>query len=328
MPAEWVIKNLGCGAIAYHSSLATHHPRERSLCSTSRPLTVAKLASSHLKIQPHSLHLPSCTTRCACYGACSGRLSLTHSQLNQIFPHLGRNFYLKQLLFSADGSDARILIGREVHDAKEYSQRLANPSIGGPWSSPLLKFDVFDDTPAGSEREHPYGFIPWRTPPALPPLAPLHHISLPMFPHPGQSNGHGHGPMPPPPPPPPMHFHSPGMGRPMDTDKAPHHFMPPPMPPPMWPHHHSFTPQSQSPSTCCSVSAAKQDVCRLISDFKKDLDDVVADLSPSPAGSPSNQKCAQCDLQSLAALPACISCSASLVRFCLRQCVTPIDDSL
>ncbi|KIY73564.1 hypothetical protein CYLTODRAFT_416943 [Cylindrobasidium torrendii FP15055 ss-10] len=238
-----------------------------------------------------------------------------YNQLNQIFPHLGRNFYLKQLLFSADGSDARILIGREVHDAKEYSQRLANPSIGGPWPNPLLKFDVFDDTPAGSEREHPYGFIPWRTPPALPPLPPLHHISLPSFPHTGNGYGHSHGPMPPPPPPPVL-FPSPGMAHPTDTDKGPHHFMSPPVLPPMWPHRHYSMAQSQSQTACCSVSAARQDVSQLISDFKKDLDDVVADLSPSPASPSSNNKCTECDMQSLAMLPACLTCSAVLCSNC------------
>ena len=181
-----------------------------SVCLQSRPPIVVKLASSRSQNLIRFLHSSNCTTRQVApsqtYGRCQ-RLSHVSLQLYRIFPHLGCNYYLSKLLFSPDSSEARILIGKEVHTAEEYRRYLANPSISGPWPNPLLKFDVFDGNPykpALNSISQPSWGIPWRTPPAM---SPVGNIALPS-PCPINFNPR---PLSYPMPPPPILFPSPPM---------------------------------------------------------------------------------------------------------------------
>ncbi|TBU25294.1 hypothetical protein BD311DRAFT_700421 [Dichomitus squalens] len=77
-----------------------------------------------------------------------------YSQLYRVFP-ISHSFYLSKLLFTpSPTSNARILIGKEVHSPEEYDRHVA-PYRGGSWHGALLRFSVFDETPHKSSTVSP-----------------------------------------------------------------------------------------------------------------------------------------------------------------------------
>lgn len=307
-----------------------------SVCLQSRPPIVVKLASSRSQNLIRFLHSSNCTTRQVApsqtYGRCQ-RLSHVSLQLYRIFPHLGCNYYLSKLLFSPDSSEARILIGKEVHTAEEYHRYLANPSISGPWPNPLLKFDVFDGNPykpALNSISQPSWGIPWRTPPAM---SPVGNIALPS-PCPINFNPR---PLSYPMPPPPILFPSPPMSassRPMppvwhDTSAASSPLAPRQHYDPLYsqfyskPQQKPFASQTQTPTpqgnTCCAITEARQDVHKALHEFKQDLERILENLdvrggaTNTPVKHNSCSKCGESFFRGQQF--SCVNCPTVLVSF-------------
>lgn len=211
-----------------------------------------------------------------------------YQQLYRIFP-ISHNYYLSKLIFSPDASKpSRILIGKEVHNAEEYSTRIA--PLRRRWPNPLLRFFIFDETPHkvpsatvqdSREASSPLSFMAIPPPPVLlstpasldlsptssfdtrsqeflafkaahlsPPSRPLLSLKRPNF-------------LAPPilpsfvPPPPPIIFQEPpALSR--------HPSLP------------SLSPKVAS-QPCCSVTKGKSEMATLLASFRKDIDRIMLD---------------------------------------------------
>ncbi|OJT04449.1 Protein NBR1 -like protein [Trametes pubescens] len=76
-----------------------------------------------------------------------------YRQLYRVFP-ISHSFYLSKLLFAPNNAPSRVLIGKEVHSAEEYTRHTA-PYQGRSWPGALLRFSVFDETPHKSPHMAP-----------------------------------------------------------------------------------------------------------------------------------------------------------------------------
>jgi next-to-BRCA1 protein 1 len=207
----------------------------------------------------------------------------SHLQLYRIFP-ISHNYYLSKLIFSPDASKpSRILIGKEVHNAEEYSTRIA--PLRRRWSNPLLRFSIFDETPhkvpsvmaeGSGEVPGPLSFMAIPPPPTLlstpapPNLLPTSSIDTRFQEFLAFKAAN---------PPPPS-------SRPLPTLERPNVLMPPispssiPPPPllcgyPSLPSLPSLLPQAASPQPCCSISKGKSEMEALLASFKKDIDRIM-----------------------------------------------------
>lgn len=183
----------------------------------------------------------------------------------RIFP-ISHNYYLSQLIFSPDASKpSRILIGKEVHTAEEYSARIA--PLRRHWPNPLLRFSIYDETPhkvpsstVDDSRKipSPLSFMAVPPPPViLSPPAPSSDTR-------GQDFLYRYRPLPTPsfatpptpfiPPPPPPIIFSPGQLSPIPPFRSP---------------------QGTATQSCCSVAKGKSEMESLLSSFKKDFDHIM-----------------------------------------------------
>ena len=250
-------------------------------CSPSRPLTETRLANSYFQTLFSSLRFTSSISRYAVFAhSLIIRWRLPSPQLYRIFP-LSHNYYLSSLVFSPDASKpGRILVGKEVHSAKDYDSHVA--LLRRLWPNPLLRFTVFDETPHKALSGAPQRLSLYSSstiPPSEPisklssPVVPCRNITFPPYPQSFLS--------PPPPPPPPQ---------PPFTCVVPL----PPAPPPI-----RFSPSTESCSPhecgtaktapCCSVVQGKADIHVLLSSFKEDLERILCrtlgpgNVEPLPA---------------------------------------------
>ncbi|KAG2345200.1 hypothetical protein BDR05DRAFT_998350 [Suillus weaverae] len=214
-----------------------------------------------------------------------------YQQLYRIFP-ISHNYYLSKLIFSPDASKpSRILIGKEVHNAEEYSTRIA--PLRRRWPNPLLRFSIFDETlhkvPSATVEDSekvpsPLSLMAIPPPPVLLPTpAPPNLSSTSSFDRRFQeflSSKAAH--LPPP------------SSRPLPTLEHPSFltppispsFIPPPPPiifrePPVLNGHPSpssllsFARQAASPQPCCSVAKGKSEIETLFVSFRKDIDRII-----------------------------------------------------
>ncbi|KAH7886025.1 hypothetical protein F5I97DRAFT_2060907 [Phlebopus sp. FC_14] len=196
-------------------------------------------------------------------------------QLCRVFP-LSHSFYLLKLIFSPDASKpGRILIGKEVHSAEEYSQRVA--PLHRSWPNPRLRFTVLERI------HHKVTIVDQRGgnsgPPMCQGLSSTSNVcGLPA------PNRHSLIPPPPPlpiskpasppirilpPPPPPILFPASGLSFPhMECGAAKETSGGPPP---------SFaSPPLKRPSvSCCSIAKGKADIESLLAAFQEDFNRII-----------------------------------------------------
>ncbi|KAG1757855.1 hypothetical protein EDB19DRAFT_1901345 [Suillus lakei] len=211
-----------------------------------------------------------------------------YHQLYRIFP-ISHSYYLSQLIFSPDASKpSRILIGKEVHTAEEYSTRIA--PLRRRWPNPLLRFSIFDETPhkvpsataeVSRQVPSPLSFMAIPPPPVLMPPS----TSLNLSPAPSSDTRIEDI----------LSFKAaylPTLSyRPLPIPERPSFLMPPLIPPPpppiilreppalsgypSLPSFPSLLPQVASPQPCCSVAKGKSEIETLLTSFKKDIDRIM-----------------------------------------------------
>ena len=203
----------------------------------------------------------------------------------RIFP-ISHNYYLSKLIFSPDASKpSRILVGKEVYNAEEYSTCVA--PLRRNWPSPLLRFSIFDETPhkvPGSTAENsretpsPLPFMAIPPPPVVMPPTnmPFPPPRIPSFDtqaaHDFLSFNSTH---------PPLLSQSRPLPRfeyPSSPPVLPSFSPPPPIifpSPPSLPNLSPILPQATSPQSCCSVAKGKSEMETLLTSFKKDLDRIM-----------------------------------------------------
>ncbi|KAK0208907.1 hypothetical protein DFS33DRAFT_1306348 [Desarmillaria ectypa] len=200
-----------------------------------------------------------------------------YNQLYRVFPHLSHSYFLSKLLFSPNSSASRILVAREVHSADEYKVAISNPSLVGTWSSPMLKFSVFDESPHKQPFTGDWGQIRWNRPDwedsSPRPHRPLDPLSSSLPPAQPPPNFAGI-------PPPPILFSSPARPQtlaPMDVDQfaVPPQPFPTRSPSPQSRHQSQWATPSQKKTSCCAVAQAKDDIRFLMDTFKRDLDHIL-----------------------------------------------------
>lgn len=169
-----------------------------------------------------------------------------NAQLYRVFP-ISHNYYLYKLLFSPNvAQGSRILIGREVRTLDDYDKSIA-PHRGRVWPHGLLRFSVYDETshkaPNASQ-----GFITAGSRPcsSYTSVAGPSSVITPL------SASHI--------PQPPITYSTPSIAGTMEVDSG----------------SEASKGKSVTPQSCCSVQTAKQDIQKLIVDFKHDLDDILA----------------------------------------------------
>ncbi|KAG2160021.1 uncharacterized protein EDB93DRAFT_1324500 [Suillus bovinus] len=212
-----------------------------------------------------------------------------YQQLYRIFP-ISHNYYLSKLIFSPDASQpSRILIGKEVHNAEEYSTRIA--PLRRRWPNPLLRFSIFDETPHKApsatvedsrEVSAPLSFMAIPPPPTLmPTLAPPNLVPTKSFDTRFQeflSFKAAH-------PPPPSSRPLPTLERSSTlTSQISPSFTPPPPIIFQEPHRHpsspslpSLSPRAASPKPCCSITKGKSEMETLLISFRQDIDRIILD---------------------------------------------------
>ncbi|KAH7923239.1 hypothetical protein BV22DRAFT_1036572 [Leucogyrophana mollusca] len=213
-----------------------------------------------------------------------------YHQLYRVFP-ISHNYYFSKLIFSPDASKpSRILIGKEVHSAEEYSTCVA--PLRRSWPNALLRFSVFDETPHKAPSIVADVFkMSGNLPPPVPSSAFHGFMSGSTFSgvasevHPVVLPSHI--------PPPPIILSSPPFQRiqapsPMDVDATKNANCG---------SRSNSSPQSPSyqRAYCCSIEKGKAEIESLLSTFKEDLDRVIQDTfgpnskhdvaPPSDAGS-------------------------------------------
>ncbi len=158
------------------------------------------------------------------------------TQLDRVFP-LSQSFYLSKLLFSPNAvQGGRILIGREVHTRDDYNKSIA-PYKERLWPQGLLRFSVYDETPrrVSDISQETINFEP-RT---LSSLTPVVGTSVAV----NTST---------------VFSASPSSSA-MDVDHG----------------LEGAKGKAASTDSCCSVQSMKQDIQKLITSFKEDLDGIV-----------------------------------------------------
>ncbi|KAG2154555.1 hypothetical protein DEU56DRAFT_769176 [Suillus clintonianus] len=212
-----------------------------------------------------------------------------YHQLYRIFP-ISHNYYLSKLIFSPDASKpGRVLVGKEVHNAEEYSTRIA--PLRRRWPNPLLRFSIFDEIPnmapsstVEDSQEAPslLSFMAIPPPPVLLTSPAPYNLSLTPFVE-TQFREMPHKPdhLPPLPSRPFSNFERPSFFTPPISPS----FFPPPPPPVIYgepsalpkylPSLPSLSPQVVSPQPCCSVAKGKSEIEALLASFRIDFERIM-----------------------------------------------------
>jgi hypothetical protein len=223
------------GAAGPHS---LHHPRQTGqtwACLRSRRRIRGRLANSRYPLTSFPL-LSSCAIMYVSWAWHERALTLD-LQLYRVFP-ISHNFYICRLLFSPNISQGgRILIGREVRTQDDYDKSI-EPYNKRRWPHALLKFSVYDET------SYKPSDIPQASPAGTPRFWSYtrggHSCPVSMLSAPCISPSNAALPKPP-------------IVNIAESDKV----------------------LDGVQKACCSPQSAREDVRRLIADFKHDLDNIL-----------------------------------------------------